>query len=133
MAKYLSADTATTMNTQPLFAMFLNGCQKYGKINLYLKENIWIQGQQCWQFIIPYQYGSGIWNDRRYDSSNIEKTKKNESKATKNIKTVLKEVPALEIFWRPLSNLGKTITVKRLPKSPMSATVVKAKYRGKVE
>ena len=38
MAKYLSADTATTMNTQPLFAMFLNGCQKYGKINLYLKE-----------------------------------------------------------------------------------------------
>ena len=38
MAKYLSADTATTMNIQPLFAMFLNGCQKYGNINLYLKE-----------------------------------------------------------------------------------------------
>ena len=38
MAKYLSADTATTMNMQPLFAMFLNGCQKYGNINLYLKE-----------------------------------------------------------------------------------------------
>lgn len=79
-----------------------------------------------------YQYGKGIWNDRRYDSSNIENTKKNESKVTKNIKTVLKDVPplpALEIFGGPLSNLGKTITVKRLPKSPIIATVVKAKHR----
>ena len=45
---------------------------------------------------------------------------------------ILKEespLPPLEIFGGPLSNLGKTITVKRLPKSPIIATVVKAKHR----
>ena len=49
---------------------------------------------------------------------------------------ILKEespLPALEIFGCPLSNLGKTIPVKTLPKSPMIATMVKAKYRKRLK
>ena len=37
IAKYLSVATATTMKTHPLVTTFFKGCQKMGKMALYLK------------------------------------------------------------------------------------------------
>ena len=39
IAKYLSVATATTIKTQPLVTTFFKGCQKMGKIALYLQIN----------------------------------------------------------------------------------------------
>ena len=78
---------------------------------------------------LTYQCGSGIWKEAKSPESKSEKIKKKESKATKVINMVLKgdlPPPPMGLCGPGArSKFKMTTTVKRLPKSPKMAMVVR--------